>query len=185
MDILINETRVFVVSGDLAKQEVDALVHPTNNYLWFSSGVSDSLKRIAGEFIETSAINAGPIEVGQAIITPQGRLKCKYLIHTAAWGQDMMTSVPKIHEAVKSALALAVEKNCVSLAIPPVGAEIVRFPVLHSVQTTFLTVLEHCLKTTTLREIRFLATDKMIEALLQRLIESALSAMPPEKGGTA
>jgi O-acetyl-ADP-ribose deacetylase (regulator of RNase III) len=185
MDILINETRVFVVSGELAKQAVDALVHPTNNYLWFSSGTSEGLKRFAGEFVETAAINAGPIEIGQAIITPQGRLKCKYLIHAAAWGQDMMTSVPKIHEAVKAALVLADKHHCVSLAIPPVGAEIVRFPVLHAVQTTFLTVLEHCLKTTTLREIRFLAADKIIETLLKRLIETALSAMPPGKSGAA
>jgi O-acetyl-ADP-ribose deacetylase (regulator of RNase III) len=185
MDILLNETRVFVVTGELAKQEVDAYVHPTNNYLWFSSGVSESLKRVAGEYIETEATNAGPIEVGQALITPQGRLKCKYLIHTAAWGQDMMTSVPKIHKAVSAALELAAAQSCASLAIPPVGAEIGGFPLLPAVQTTFLSILEHCLKPTTLREIRFLATDKIIETLLQRLIQTALSALPPERGQTA
>jgi O-acetyl-ADP-ribose deacetylase (regulator of RNase III) len=176
---------VFVVTGELAKQDVEAYVHPTNNYLWFSSGVSESLKRIAGEYIETEATNAGPIEVGKAIITPHGRLRCKALIHAAAWGQDMMTSVPKIHAAVGAALDLAAAVPCVSLALPPVGAEIGGFPVLHAAQTTFLSVLEHCLKNTPLREIRFLATDKIIETLLQRLIQTALSAMPPERGQTA
>ncbi|NTV51920.1 MAG: hypothetical protein HGA76_02735 [Candidatus Firestonebacteria bacterium] len=185
MNILVNETHIIDLTGEMAKQHVDAYVHPTNNYLWFSSEVSESLKRIAGEYIETAATNAGPIEVGQAVIAPHGRLKCRYLIHTAAWGQDMMTSELKIRQAVTAALDLAAAQGCVSLAIPAVGANIGGFSMPNAVQATFLAILEHCQQRTSLREIRFLTADKIMENLVERLMQTALLAIPPEPGGSA
>ena len=177
--MVVHRTRIMVVTGDLAVQEVDALIHPTNNYFWFSPGLSENLKRIGGEYLETAAINAGPVEVGQAVILPGGRLKCRWLIHAAAWGQDLMTSVAKIRQAINAALCLAAEKQCVSVALPPAGVERSNASLVHAVEATFLAIVEHCLQATTLREIRLLAADSMTEDLLHRLIRSALSANPP------
>jgi len=134
---------------------------------------------VGGEYLETAAINAGPVEVGQAAVTPGGRLKSRWLIHAAAWGQDMMTSVVKIRQAINAALRLAAEKACVTVALPPAGAERSNVAVVHAVEATFLAIVEHCLQPTPLREIRLLAVDAMTEDLLNRLIRSALSANPP------
>ncbi len=181
MDLLVNRTRIFVASGELAFQEVDALIHPTNNYLWFSSGFSELLKRQGGEALEREAINLGPIAVGEAAATAPGRLNCRMIIHAAAWGQDMMTDVRKVHQAVTAALELASRNNCRSVAIPPVGADVGRFSLAAAVEATFLTLIEHCLQETALREIYFLAADRSVEAMLNGLIQSALSATPPER----
>jgi O-acetyl-ADP-ribose deacetylase (regulator of RNase III) len=180
MELVIQRTRITVASGELAFQQVDALIHPTNNFLWFASGFSQALKRQGGENLEAEAIALGPILIGEAVATKAGRLPCKMLIHTAAWGQDMRTDASKIHRAVASALRLAVRNDCETAAIPPVGADVGEFSLVRAVEATFLSIVEHCLHETTLREIRFLATDRSVELFLNNLIQSALSAAPPE-----
>ncbi len=180
MDLVIHRTRITVASGELAFQKVDALIHPTNNFLWFSSGFSLALKRQGGENLESDAIAMGPILIGEAVATPAGRLPCRMLIHAAGWGQDMRTDAGKVHRAVAAALRLASRNNCLTAAIPPVGADIGAFPLVRAVEATFLSIVEHCLHDTTLREIRFLAPDSTVESILRNLISSALSASPPE-----
>lgn len=182
MDLLINRTRIYVVSGEPNLQNEDALIHPTNNFLWFSSGFSEQLKRLGGESLEREAIAMGPIKVGEAMATKPGRLNCRMIIHAAAWGQDMMTNAGLIHQAVRAALDLASKNNCLSITIPTVGANVGRFPLIRAVEATFLTLIEHCLKETALREIHFLAEDYSVETILNGLIQSALSAMPPDEG---
>ena len=178
MDLLINRTRIFVESGEYTSHEVDALIHPTNTLLWFSSAFSEILKRLGGETLEREAISLGPIEVGQAVATAPGRLNCRMVIHTAAWGQDMMTSAKKIRQAVSAALELASRNNCLSVALPPVGVG--RFPAAAAVEATFLSLIEHCVHETAVREIHFLAPDRSLEAVLTQLIRSAQAAIPDE-----
>ena len=180
MDLVIQRTRIVVASGELAFQEVDALIHPTNDFLWFASGFSEALRQQGGDSLEQEAIAAGPIRVGTAVTTAPGRLPCRMVIHAAAWGQDMMTDARKIHDAVATALGLASRNQCRSVAIPPVGADVGRFPLPKAIEATFLSLIEHCLQETAIREIRFLAADRSVERALNSLIQSALSAQPPD-----
>jgi O-acetyl-ADP-ribose deacetylase len=180
MDLLINRTRIFVDSSDILAQGVDALIHPTNTYLWFASGFSEILKRMGGEALERDAIGLGPVEIGQAVATKAGRLNCRLIIHVAAWGQDMMTDVKKIHQAVISALALASKNNCASVALPPVGAGVGRFPMPVAVEATFLSLIEHCLHDTAVREIHLLAPDRSLEVILTQLIQTASASLPDQ-----
>jgi len=179
VDLLVNKTRIVVDSGENILQEVDALIHPTNTFLWFSSGFSEALKHLGGEALEQDAINLGPIGIGEAIMTTPGRLSCRMIIHTAAWGQDMMPDVRKIRQSVLAALDLASKNSCLSVALPPVGAGIGRFPLAAAVEATFLSLVEHSLKETVIREIHFLAADPSLETILNQLIHSALTAQPP------
>jgi O-acetyl-ADP-ribose deacetylase (regulator of RNase III) len=180
MEVLINKTRVVVQVGELALQEVDALIHPTNNFLWFSSGYSENLKRIGGGSIETEALERGPIQVGQAVVTSAGRLKSRYLINAAAWGQDMRPEIMQIRAAVAAALRLASEHHCLSVALPPVGAGVGEFSLRLAVESTFFPIVEHCWQSTYLQKIIFLARDHTEEEILNRVVQSAAAANPSE-----
>ncbi len=183
MELLVNRTRIFVEAGDFIAQEVDAIIHPTNTFLWFSSGFSEFLKRLGGDALEKEAIRLGPLAMGEAVIAPPGRLNCRVLIHAVAWGQDMMTDVRKIHQAVSAALELASRNNCRSVAIPPVGADVGRFPLPRALEATFLTLVEHSVSETAVREIHFLAPDRTLEMILNQLVQTALAAFPPHQNG--
>jgi O-acetyl-ADP-ribose deacetylase len=183
MDLLINRTRIFVESEEFIAREVDAVIHPTNTFLWFASGFSETLKRLGGAVLEQEAITLGPLAVGSAVAASPGRLKCRMLIHAVAWGQDMMTDVKKIHQAVSAALELASRNHCLTVMLPPVGADVGRFPLPKALEATFLSMIEHCLSDTTVREIHFLARDRTLETILNQLIQTALSASPPLTSG--
>jgi len=180
MDLLINTTRLEVVIGNLAFQNVDALIHPTNNYLWFSSGFSEDLKRRGGEELENKALALGPIEIGQAVITDAGRLKSRSIIHAAAWGQDMMTNEKFVHHAIAAALNLAREYKCSTVAIPVTSLSTSGFPLARAIEIMFLSVVEHCLQSTTLTRIVLLVQNKAEEEILNRMLQSAKAANPPK-----
>ncbi len=180
MEVLINKTKVSVLAGDLALQEVDALIHPTNNFLWFSSGYSENLKRIGGSSIETESLEHGPIEMGQAVVTSAGRLKSRYLINAAAWGQDMRLETRHIRAAVGAALRLASEHACISAALPPANTGAGGLLLRLAVESTFSSIVEHCWQPTTLQKIIFLARNHAEEEILNQVVSSANAAKPSE-----
>ncbi len=180
MEMMINKTQVSVIRGDLASQQVDALIHPTNNYLWFSSLQSEVLKLRGGESLEQDATALGPIEVGDAVIMRARRLKSNLLIHAAAWGQDMMVAEKQVHRALAKALQLARENKCRSLAVSPSGLCVGGFPLARAMETTFLTLVEHCLQPTTVEKVILLAANAAEEEILNRMLQSANAADPPK-----
>ncbi|MBN1594374.1 macro domain-containing protein [candidate division FCPU426 bacterium] len=180
MTLLINNTRVEVAVGELAFQAVDALIHPTNNYLWFSSGIAEGLKRRGGEELEEKALALGPIDIGQAVITDGGRLKAKAIIHAAAWAQDMMTQEKTVHRALASALNLARGYNCQTVALPVLGFCTGGFSQPRAIETVFLTVVEHCMQATTLIKILLMVSNKAEEEILNHILKTAKAADPPK-----
>jgi len=177
-ELRINHTTILTLLGEPAQQEVDAIIHPTNNYLWFSPGLSEKLKQAGGEALEEEATRLGPIEVGSAAVSTPGRLPCKHLIHAAAWGQDLMTNKYKVRKATLAALQLASERGCLSAAIVPVGAGVGRFPLAQAIEATFLALVEHSLKPAALKEVRFLADNPAEARILDNIIDSANHANP-------
>lgn len=179
MELLVNNTHLEVAIGSLAFQQVDALIHPTNNYLWFATGVSEDLKRRGGEFLEEKAMEMGPIEAGTAAIAPAGRLKSKFLIHAAAWGQDMMTNEKLVHRAIAAALTLAKENKCETLSIPVTYISVNDFTLPRAMETVFLSVVEHSMQETSLKKIVLLVNNEAERDVLNRLLQTAKNADPP------
>jgi O-acetyl-ADP-ribose deacetylase (regulator of RNase III) len=51
------------------------------------AGVAAAIKRKGGVLIEEEAVRQGPIEVGEAVLTPGGNLAATHVIHAVAWGR--------------------------------------------------------------------------------------------------
>jgi O-acetyl-ADP-ribose deacetylase (regulator of RNase III) len=177
--LLVHHTTIHPVLGELASSQADALIHPTNNFLWFSPEFLEALKKKGCEDLEEEAQQLGPIETGQAVPGSPGGLACGVLIHAAAWGQDMMTNKSRVRQAVLSALEIASGRECRSVAIPPVGTGMGGFSLAQAIEATFFAIIEHCINPTTIREVFFLAQDETEQKILERLIQSANDANPP------
>lgn len=177
MAVMINETGIEIGEGLLDFNHVDAFIHPTNNFLWFS-GSFERLKEIGGEQLETDATEKGPVGIGEALITDAGRLNAKHLIHVAAWGHDLIPTNSNIRLAIIAGLELADKHYCHSIAMPVAGAEIASFSLATAIEVTFMTLIEFCLKSTVFDRIIILASSHKEKQLLNRLLESASSANP-------
>ena len=142
-----------VVEGDIAAQNVEAVVNAANNHFWMGSGVAGALKARGGAGIEREAMAQGPVEPGECVMTSAGRLPAKHVIHAAVMGQDLQTSADIIARATANALALADAHGLTSIALPAFGTGVGGFPLDECARIMTFAVRAHEPKS--LRVVRF------------------------------
>jgi len=120
--------RIIIVQGDITESTAEAIVNAANNHLWMGSGVAGAIKGRGGQSIEDEAMAQGPILVGEAAVTKAGKLKCRYVIHAASMGQDLVTDEGKIRHATGNALQRAEELQIKSIDFPALGTGVGGFP---------------------------------------------------------
>ena len=72
-----------MVEGDIAEQEVDAIVNAANSHLILGAGIAGVIREKGGPTIQQQCDEIGVIEVGAAAITDAGELPAKFVIHAA------------------------------------------------------------------------------------------------------
>jgi O-acetyl-ADP-ribose deacetylase (regulator of RNase III) len=118
-----------ILDGDIAAQEVDAVVNAANNAFWMGSGVAGALQARGGASIEREAMALGPVAPGECVVTAAGRLPARFVVHAAVMGQDLRTSADLIRRATANALAAADQRGCLTVAFPAFGTGVGGFPV--------------------------------------------------------
>jgi O-acetyl-ADP-ribose deacetylase (regulator of RNase III) len=117
----LGNTRLEVLDGDIAAEDVDAVVNAANNHFWMGAGVAGALKARGGQEIEREAMRLGPVEPGQCVMTGGGKLVARHVIHAAVMGQDLTTSAELIGTATRNSLGLAEARGLKSIAFPLFG----------------------------------------------------------------
>lgn len=121
-----------IVHQDITKMKVDAIVNASNTELAMGGGVCGAIYSEAGiEELTAACSILSPIPIGTAVITPGFKLPCKYIIHAVGPVYDAADT--KICEkllttAYTSALELAREKGCTSIAFPLISSGIYGYP---------------------------------------------------------
>ena len=121
-----------IVRQDITKMKVDAIVNAANTNLFMGGGVCGAIFKAAGANELQAACNAlAPIKTGEAVITPGFALPCKYIIHTAGPvynRHEPQQSEELLRSAYTSALTLAAENGCDSIAFPLISSGIYGYP---------------------------------------------------------
>ena len=110
-----------MISNDIAKVTADAIVNPANRNLLQGSGTSRAIYQAAGEQELTAACEAiGHCDLGRAVCTPAFGLPAKYIFHAVcpAWHGGGFDEAEQLAGAYHSALELAAEYHCESVAFP-------------------------------------------------------------------
>jgi O-acetyl-ADP-ribose deacetylase (regulator of RNase III) len=126
--------RIELWNGDICDLEVDAIVSPASTSLWMSTGVAGELKRIGGDQIEFAAVRQAPVAIGDAVVTPAGRLAARVVIHAVSLERDRRTSAAAIDRAARSTMARVRELGLASVAFPALGTGIGGFPLEEAAQ---------------------------------------------------
>lgn len=109
-------------TGDITAEESDAIVVPANSLMIMGGGVAGAVKRVGGHSIEDEARSRAPVEVGRAIVTSAGRLKCRYVIHSPTMERPAgETSPEKVYRATLAALRAAASVGARSVSFPGMG----------------------------------------------------------------
>ena len=110
-----------MIRNDITKVAADAIVNPANRNLLQGSGTSRAIYQAAGEQELTAACEAiGYCDLGKAVCTPAFKLPAKYIFHAVcpAWQGGVAGEAEQLASAYHSALELAVEHRCESVAFP-------------------------------------------------------------------
>jgi len=110
-----------MIRNDIAKVAADAIVNPANRNLLQGSGTSRAIYQAAGEQELTAACEAiGRCDLGRAVCTPAFGLSAKYVFHAVcpAWHDGGFGEAEQLAGAYHSALELAAEYHCESVAFP-------------------------------------------------------------------
>jgi len=113
---------IAVLTGDITKQNVDAIVNPANSLMIMGGGAAGAIKKAGGKEIEDEAVKHAPVAVGKAIATGAGQLEAKYVIHAPTMRMPAMSiDRGNVQSAVKGALECAKRLGIGTIAFPGMG----------------------------------------------------------------
>jgi len=119
-----------IIRNDIANMQVDAVVNTANPRPVIGSGTDAGIHAKAGPELLKARQKIGNIQVGCSEITAGYRLDAKYVIHTVGpvWRGGLFGEAKKLRACYNSALKLAAEYGCQSIAFPLISTGNYGFP---------------------------------------------------------
>ena len=136
-ELVINNTKLVILKGDITKLQVDAIVNAANEKLQGGGGVDGAIGKAAGREIyeECKAIlderKITALPTGEAVITSAGKMEgVKHIIHTPGprWYGGDKGEAQLLKNSYVNSLNLAKENACNTVAFPSISTGIFGYP---------------------------------------------------------
>lgn len=168
--VQIGNANIEIIKGDIVNQEVDAIVNAANNNFWMGGGVAGAIKKAGGKIIEEKAMEKGPVNPGEVIVTEAGKLKYKKIIHAAVMGQDLKTNEELIKKSTVNTLKKAEELKINSLAFPAFGTGVGGFNLYKCAEIMLNVTIDFLLENKSVNVVKFvLFSEKAYNIFLEKL----------------
>lgn len=172
----MNAAVIELVSGDITRQEVEAIVNAANSGLMGGGGVDGAIHRAGGPAIleECKAIVArqGGCPTGEAVITGGGKLKARYVIHAVGprYGRNPAKEAKLLESVHRESIRLAAENRCTSVAFPAISTGAYGYPIEEAAPVALRAVRDALAAAPSIRLVRFvLFGDEALRAFERAL----------------
>ena len=153
--------RLVVETGDITKQNVDAVVNAANSSLMGGGGVDGAIHRAGGPDIlaECKNLRSGRLPdglpTGEAVATTAGRMPARFVIHTVGpvWHGGSSNEDELLASAYRNSLVVAGEKKLESVAFPAISTGVYGFPMERAARIAAETIRDYLKHNSLPREI--------------------------------
>ena len=160
MEMMINNTRLELVVGDITEMGTDAIVNAANSQLVHGGGVAGAIVRKGGRSIQDESNRIAPVPVGKAVITGAGTLKCRYVIHAVGPRMGEGDEDAKLKNATLNSLRVAEEHKLKSMAFCAISTGIFGYPLGRCAAVMIRTVMDTLAGGTCLEYVVFCLFDQ-------------------------
>jgi O-acetyl-ADP-ribose deacetylase len=156
------DDRIKIITGDITKQETDAIVNAANTSLLGGGGVDGAIHNAAGPALLDECRELNGCKTGEAKITKGYNLKAKYVIHTVGpvWMGGEYEEEEKLANCYRNSLSLAVKNKIKTISFPSVSTGIYRFPVDKASRIALDEINKFLKKEKSLKEVVMVCFDK-------------------------
>ncbi len=163
MIVQFGSCRIELAQGDIAGQQVDAIVNAANSRLAGGGGVDGAIHRAAGPTLmeETRAKFPDGCPTGSAVVTSAGRLSAQFVFHAVGpiWRGGVAGESDLLASVYRRCLELAVEHSCRSIVFPALSTGAYGYPMDLAAERSLATVREFLLKQQKPEVVRFVLFD--------------------------
>lgn len=151
------QARMTVVTGDITRLSLDAIVNAANESLLGGGGVDGAIHRAAGPDLLKECRTLGGCPTGEARITKGYRLPARFVIHTVGpiWlggtgGEDALLAACYRHS-----IRLAARNGVATLAFPAISTGVYGFPPNRAAPIAVAATAEALVRFPTIRQAVF------------------------------
>lgn len=164
--------RIEVIRGDITRQQVDAIINAANTGLLGGGGVDGAIHRAAGPELLAECRTLGGCPTGSAKITKGYRLPARHVIHAVGpVYRDGQSGEPtKLAGCYQTALRLAVENGCQSVAFPAISCGVYGYPIEPAARIAIGETVAFLQKHSELERVVFVLFDEPALEVYQRVL---------------
>ncbi|MDX9754674.1 MAG: O-acetyl-ADP-ribose deacetylase [bacterium] len=151
-----------LVLGDLTQQDTDAIVNAANTSLLGGGGVDGAIHRMGGPTILEACKKLGGCKTGDAKLTPGGRLKARYVIHTVGpiYRGGIHHEAEQLASCYCRSLEVALAHGIETIAFPSISTGAYGYPVEAAARIAVEAVQAFLASHSGIQCVRFVLFDK-------------------------
>ncbi len=171
----MKNTRIKLVNDDITKMQVDAVVNAANRTLLGGGGVDGAIHRAAGRGLLDECRQLDGCLTGAAKITSGYNLPAKYVVHAVGpvWHGGTNGEHELLRGCYETALKLATEYHCKSIAFPNISTGIYRFPKEKAAEIAINAVRSFLSGNSLPEKVFFVCFDAENYAIYEKLLRDA------------
>jgi O-acetyl-ADP-ribose deacetylase (regulator of RNase III) len=172
--------RISILTGDITRQRVDAIVNAANPALLGGGGVDDAIHRAAGPGLVKECRNLNGCRTGEAKITNGYNLAARFVIHTVGpvWQDGEHGEEGMLASCYRNSLALAELSGMKSIAFPAISTGAHGFPFRQAVRIAVRTVREYISTHPSIEKVVFVCHGKEASRIYQEILAADMTDYP-------